>query len=694
MHASLAELELAFKALDAYIDTVEKALARVDRSGSVEPGLDNYYDIISTASEGVKLLCTYGGEPGLEKALEVGRKIGKWIQAAARTAADGEEDLTGIRTVIKGSITSRKSPEKVLAEGYRAIGISLAFAAKSSIGASDWAKCMDQAAEHLRRSLSAEFADILNADSLFALGMVLAESEKLDEAMDIVKQALLPFAHILPPSAVGIFGLDPSHGSHTGSPLPHSRMVKRLLPLWHLLVLLLSAEQEYQLALTICESVIENYTDPIIRMGDGDPGFPNFSDGDEGYASSRPSYDQFTAPEGGGQALLQLKMTQLALVEVVEGAEATINASGELLALYSVIFGDFSDLITTSASLPSTTSRPPQTSSGTIRSIGGSLFGRSKGSKGLFRRPRINFSGQHTPRSTSSKPPDDAGPLTAGPRIVVTEEPKAPQNTFAERLYASSLDDRKSRLTKPSIVRAHSADRSNTDGTFDQEKADSQGEIFSRSSIRLMPRANGSHTIMGEIRESEVQSSESYHVTSDSPVSPSDIAVALTHDEVATATITPAHPPAETSSSPSDDEGEKILNGQDSQIANGDTSSHASWGLAQPAASLPAVSQEHDSLVPEPLLSRAQTRVLRLGLLVRCWLLISGLYRRAGLYEDAAGAVDEASRLVESYSSWQARVTDNEPSLSSTSASLSAWDIDELYGDVLVAVSWPLCFWI
>ena len=69
--SSLVEFQLAGKALDTYLDLVKKAKARVEKSGEVEPGLDDDSTALHTAAAGIKMFCNYGRRQDVERAQEI-----------------------------------------------------------------------------------------------------------------------------------------------------------------------------------------------------------------------------------------------------------------------------------------------------------------------------------------------------------------------------------------------------------------------------------------------------------------------------------------------------------------------------------------------------------------------------------------------------------------------------------------------
>ena len=92
------------------------------------------------------------------------------------------------------------------------------------------------------------------------------------------------------------------------------------------------------------------------------------------------------------------------------------------------------------------------------------------------------------------------------------------------------------------------------------------------------------------------------------------------------------------------------------------------------------------SAAPVPSFSLAQQKRHKISVLVKVWLFIAELYVRAESLDDAAGAIQEAHKLVESF---EAEVAATE---SSARAFYSkTWgggnSIDELWADVLSSVS-------
>ena len=96
------------------------------------------------------------------------------------------------------------------------------------------------------------------------------------------------------------------------------------------------------MAARACEGAFEQFDDPAVLFGS-----PNLDGGyrsdhlNEAEAKARPRglVDEMDDLEKEG--IIEVKLTQLALVELLEGPEVAVNASHELLVLYGRLFGNF-----------------------------------------------------------------------------------------------------------------------------------------------------------------------------------------------------------------------------------------------------------------------------------------------------------------------------------------------------------------
>ena len=112
LHSSLAEFQLADKALNTYLDIVKKAKARVEKSSEVEPGLDDDSTALQTAAAGIKIFCNYGKRQDLERAQEIADLLEAWLQKASQPVVHGLDAGTtaGSETGEGGSKSDKPTP--------------------------------------------------------------------------------------------------------------------------------------------------------------------------------------------------------------------------------------------------------------------------------------------------------------------------------------------------------------------------------------------------------------------------------------------------------------------------------------------------------------------------------------------------------------------------------------------------------
>ena len=84
--------------------------------------------------------------------------------------------------------------------------------------------------------------------------------------------------------------------------------------------------------------------------------------------------------------------------------------------------------------------------------------------------------------------------------------------------------------------------------------------------------------------------------------------------------------------------------------------------------------------------SKEKEKMRRATILIRLWLMIAGLYRRAGMFDDGKAAVSEAQKLVQALETESAR----EPAGSAGVKGLG-WaeskSVEDLWGDIYAEVS-------
>jgi tetratricopeptide (TPR) repeat protein len=399
VHLAVAEFDLAFKAFDTYMDIVKKGKARVEKTGEAEHGLDDDEMVLKTASECINALCKFGSLQGAEKAKDLGQFFEEWLDkhhpietqnGNSQRPANGSSPETSVVMIAP----------HIFAMTWRCIGIGHAQWARLTYDAASRSEIQLRAIKCFRKSLLPQFESTTNVETLFALGVILAERRELPAALEIVKLGLLP----RPPTKSDVMQ-GPRHGRFGRE--------RSLIPLWHLLALLLSARQEFLTAARACEGAFEQFQDPRNLFGEGDitGNFRSAHLNEKSSSKTEGVVDDMDDFEK--EAVLEVKMTQLSLIEVLEGPDIAVNASDELLSLYARLFGDpqktFSDLSSGNA-----LAVPPQSSAGTIRSITGSIFGRSGRS---VRKSNNNSGSLDTPLAIRPQTTQ-----TLAPTIQVTSE--------------------------------------------------------------------------------------------------------------------------------------------------------------------------------------------------------------------------------------------------------------------------------
>lgn len=636
VHLSLAEFDLAFKAFDTYMDIVKKTKERIEQTGETEPGLDDDETVLRTASECIKVLCRYGSRQGGEKAKDIGQFFEDWLnkhhptplqkgksQSQAVENEDGEDQPTII------------SPE-VFALAWRCIGISHAQWARLTFDAPSRSDIQLKAIKCFRKSLLPEYKSTTNIETLFALGTILAERRELTTAVELVRFGLLP------PSSKG---QSEDSGPHGGQ----FARERSLIPLWHLMGLLLSARQEFSMAARSCEGAFEQFKDPRTLFG-----AENFNHSD--HLNEKPPLSHYGLVDDMDdfekQNILEVKLTQLTLIEVLEGPEVAVNSSGELLSLYSRLFGDPSKDIIPPVASNTQPVAPPSSSAGTMRSLKGSIFGRSV-RKSLppvaHGESLISHQRSNTIQTVASQ---------AAPAIQVTNENGREANHL--------------RVTKNPRPEKQKGDES-----VPQKK--SSGNMRQRAASAGLRNINVEtgpkmQVVDGEAFFTPPGNPEEHSQWLDPGQRASQVGLAISPDNVSIedsqeSSSTPLSPasqqtaPKEVSPKPANSDTEKA---QGNRLPN-----------VAPYSSF----TNHVTRFPRP-----QQKQQRAAILVKVWLLISGFYRRANMYGDARGAIEEAHKLVQSVDTEISG--DNTGSLSTPKTGWGGGkSVGELWADICAEVS-------
>lgn len=613
VHLAVAEFDLAFHAFDSYMEIVKKGKARVDKTGDPEPSLDDDATVLETISQAIIALCKYGFDDAAEKSYNLGIELEEMLQKLPPPLPNTGDNIPTVDEENgSGHVLHPRVPARVYGLSWQAIGLSQAHWSRITFDASIRTDLQTKAIRSLHKSLSPETGNPTDTRALFTLTVLLAEQRKLTAAIDIVKAALMSSNKI-------------AEHKHENGPYWRERS---LIPLWHLLALLLSAREDYVMAARACEAAFEQFKDPEVLFGSQtlQASFRsqhlNEAEAQNEKESSRGLVDEMDDLEKEG--IIEVKMTQLALLELLEGPEVAVNASHELLILYTRLFGTAISKIPTA--IPKTFSEPPKSSSGTLRSIRGSIFGH-KGDKGTAEHRRGSILASEKSTTSAGRPQTAqtgiSNPATT-PSIQVTKDSSGVNDSLLS--------------TRPSSVRGR------------------RTESTRRNSLRKRDGSQRTRSSSGGRLGTAVTETEGIFITSEN-----GSAIAGQDSFLWRA--------GKTSSSPhSTSKSRGLLLPSNKGSVNG-TGPSAANTLTCPNP-LPVIKFPDD-----------QTERQRRTLLVKVWLMIASFYQRSKMYSDAKGAIGEAEKIVEGLEASISRDT----TYSITSRN-PGWGgrvcLDELLGDV------------
>lgn len=595
VHLAVADFELAYKAFDTYLEIVKKGKLRVEKTGESEPSLDNDEIVLGAASECIKSLCRYGTMDAAEKAHELGVYFETWLdkQHAAHTVNDDQDAQTNGRT----SSAPQQFTPKVMALAWRCIGIAHAQWARFTYDAGSRTEIQIHALKCFRKALHPDFESQTDVDTLFALGTLLAERREISAAIEVVKVGLQP------PKSTS------TDNNITGSRAAPFSRERSLIPLWHLLALLLSARQEFMTAARACEGAFEQFQDPRNLFGDASLNTPYRSDhlrmNEKSTARLQGIVDDMNDFER--ENVLEVKMTQLSLIEILEGPDVAVNASEELLGLYARLFGDPRKDAVVQTRPETAALSPPKSSAGTIRSIKGSIFGRSNRS--------IRKTSRTTPpaaeKSSVAMRPQTSQTLASarGPSIQVTHE-NGSAGKQHHHLTKDPPQEKPGRTTSISKKRASGSarTRSTSAGKRSSEHTTTivDGEKF------FTPPVDAEH------RDDWLEDGN--------PANAGSGAASVKNADL------PRRLPSNAQSMPQREKSLKSSRNEAGNVQNNP---------------LPRISPYSSSTSPVTRFPKDQEQRRRTSTLIKVWLLIAGFYRRARMYDDSRGAIEEAHKLAQ-----------------------------------------------
>lgn len=617
VHASLGEFDLAMHAFDSYVEIVSKGKTRAEKTGKQEVGFDSDDTAVHTAAEAVRVLCAYGNLEQAERANSIVRTLRRWL-GQKRPGSSGTVDTANGADASQPAETYLST--RTLAAAYRAIGMCKAHWARLTFENDARDHLRADAIKYLRQS---QAQDQRNLETTVALALALAETRNIFAASQVLKDAI---------------AVSESESDDDDGILSDYQRERRLMPLWHLLALCRSANDDFEQAAKMCEAAFEQYGDSADLFGER--GLRSSVDSAQVPRSARGIVDQMDAWEM--QTILQIKMTQLELVELMEGTDTAVRLGEELLALYTRLFGNPAQPKPAAKPPPTAVSGRQSRSGGTLRSIAGSIRPRSRSA-----RRSVEKQAFQPPASIAEERPTTASSInghaqqTGAPiSITVTNE--------------DGIASEKQHRHLPFKVRGHHHESRSI------RSARSNERLNEKELPSTPERTNGTGLDGGKVDGTThppqpVESAVSQSEAPENPTSPDQPLGNAAHN--APADSWPA-PPGHSDQPPKQD------------------------------VRLPAPHPASSSETPRTQISGLQERQHKISLLVEIWLFIAGMYLRADLFDDCSGAIDAAFRLVEQFEEEVAAEDSSARRFYEKGWGLGK-SVDELWGDVWAAVS---CF--
>ncbi|KAL6713196.1 hypothetical protein ACLMJK_009317 [Lecanora helva] len=610
VHASLAEFFLATKAFDSYLEILLKGKARAEKSGREEIGIDDDSTALATAAAAIKMLCQYGRREDVEKSLDIAKTIETWLQKLHSSqnpvvsANDVPRDL-----LDKSQTATYRASGKALAIGYHALGVCYACWARMTHESSSRSQWQDKALTNFRSALMPELEEQDSVEILYSLAYVLAETRDSDGAIAVTKQALS--ASSTDRVENGVAAVDfAQDGTEVEAALDFNNR-GLLLRLWHLLALLLSVRQDFATALASCEAALDLYGSKSILYGD--------------VKNLNPSTLLYSEKK----SIIELKITQLALSEVINGPEEAVNASGELLGLYAKLF-DYVHKPKPAPKTQDTSSSPTPSVNGTLRTLRGSILGLPRDSKFRSRKPE-NLGQDITANSVHSYKTQEEEAQAPAISIAGYDGPPPSSSTEAPARHESrKLQKKHSRRSIGSrrIGQASSPSRPSTSASSHHHSLNVH-----------IPLRNRHDNSSATDNSGPFSHPDSTNRTSD------EVGVAITHDLPSipsTPAATSEQQPNPLHTIPSATQNMNHRNPNPNPVPPKPPQQQQD---TQPPSTTPKPSTLHP--LPEPLYPPLSSDRHALTLLVKIWLVISSLYRRANMPSDASGALSEATTHIE-----------------------------------------------
>lgn len=532
------------------------------------------------------MLCLYGARNENERAMDILKILKTWVQDSEAKSSEVGQIASGANkhNAVNGSKVRRSAvSETTIALAHHALGVCHFYWSHWTHESSSRGDLRKSAVSTFRQTLQLEVEETFKLELLYSLAYTLADNRQNDAAIKIAR------------SAVSI-ELDDDEAQLDLHPYRRNLLLKS----WHLLALLLSSREKYAAGSTACDAAFDLY---------------------EGKESLH-DHPENSAPESSlriseRQGLLELRMTQIALLEILHGPEEAVNAAGDLLGLYHRLFSGVSP----KTSNFSTQLRPPSptvSAAGTQRSFRGSFLGHPKD-----RRSRLQLDGQGSNSVSSLEPTQPTAP--PAPAIAITSEnvilphETSHQQSLLGRQESNKLRKRSSRKSMGSQRRNRTVSpskRGSSDGGY---LLPTLGGRSARSSLEDPHPPSTSHTYaLGEV----------------------GVAITHNHPSNPATPIAAPDPPNPLQDIPSTTQNMASTNPNPNPIPP----QPSPFSLQPPPI---ATAPDPLTLIPEPLFPPALAVRHSLTLLNKIWLFISALYRRSSLYAESTSAIREATGTVQ-----------------------------------------------
>ena len=666
VYVTLSDFEMAFKAFDVYVELSVAGRSRNRRSDdreTVEVDDDELY--LRTLADAVGVLCRFGERKDAEKARQVEQLIEDWLSVHAHPF---EKTAHGPLSEPLPDSQDRGDTASNVAIAYRSLGISRAHWSRLTYEGEKRSTLQTEALTFFNKALNTKPRGSLDIDTLYAMSLLLADMRDVPEAIRMLKIALASPNEFFASSSLSFSsGLELTTDAF-GGPLHDGAVFskeRKLVPLWHLLALLLTARGDYAHAAKSCEAVFEQFGDQSILLGDersveSRQRTRQQSSVASDERDSRLPMTSIASVMNGfeKEKLLQVKLTQLALVETVEGPTLAVDGTDELFALYARLFGE--PKIQGVRRLPQKVPnlRPGTATSG-IRSIAGSILNKSRLSHRGHNRPQslpVQASRPSTARTARQANASESQPM---PMIQVTNE-----------------DDTMEKRKESASVHRKSQDTSKRHGHESILKRKSGGSLRKRRGSGPGSRP-GENDARKSVETSEGKASQTEDVVPPLP----ETGRHSRNGSLAKGEFVEGSGPGARPATSQSIRSEVATVSQDrysdqhqhQQLKHQDDSSSA------------GLSPYGFNILYSPVFSVLQDSRQKISLLSRLWIYVSGLYGRAGMPDDARAAVDEAAKLVEMFELEVARERSSSRAFAERGWGAGA-SVNELWADLYTQV--------